>query len=52
MTGKLYKILKKENHTDICNLDLAVKSYEKILKSLIEYWNKKNNSNEKQIMIT
>ena len=52
MTGKLYKILIKESQNDICNLDLAVKSYEKILRSLIEYWNKKNNSNEKQIMIT
>ena len=52
MTGKLYEILIKESHTEICNLDLAIKSYEKILRSLIEYWNKKNNSNEKQIMIT
>ena len=51
-TNKLYTILTKEKKHDICNLDLAVKCYDKILNSLIDHWNKKNNSNVEQIMIT
>ena len=51
-TNKLYTILTKEKKHDICNLDLAIKCYDKILNSLIDHWNKKNNSNVEQIMIT
>jgi len=51
-TNKLYIILTKEKKHDICNLDLAIKCYDKILNSLIDHWNKKNNSNVEQIMIT
>ena len=51
-TNELYTILTKEKKHDICNLDLAVKCYDKILNSLIHHWNKQNNSNVKKIMIT
>ena len=52
LTNELYTILTKEKKHDICNLDLAVKCYDKILKSLIDHWNKQNNSNVEKIMIT
>ncbi len=52
ITDKLYRILTNENKYNVCNLDLSIKCYDKILNSLIDHWNKKNNSNVKEIMIT
>ena len=50
-TNVLYnKLVNKDN--EICNLETAVKCYEKVLISLIKYWNKTQKTNFKQIMIT
>ena len=36
ITDKLYRILTNENKYNVCNLDLSIKCYDKILNSLID----------------
>ena len=50
-TNLLYKKLVNKD-IEICNLETAVKCYEKVLISFIKYWNKTYKTNFKQIMIT
>ncbi|MBD1134904.1 Gfo/Idh/MocA family oxidoreductase [Pelagibacterales bacterium SAG-MED47] len=48
----LYENLKTKKKYEISDLSLGVKCYDKILCSLIDHWNKKNNSSVSEIKIT